>query len=127
MPGGFCIWGTSDARPRVGAWPQGDTHMSPDTQQQDHISKRRVVYSVAGARAATVRRDHEYRVVDGGGLTMDVHYPSDSTGGARRPAVLFVTGFPDGGAERMGRMPAERDGIVHLVGGTDGHFWIGGD
>jgi hypothetical protein len=70
-------------------------------QQQDHISKRRVVYDVAGARAATVRRDHEYRVVDGGSLTMDVYYPPDSTCGARRPAVLFVTGFSDSGAERM--------------------------
>ena len=75
--------------------------MSPDTQQQDHISKRRVVYSVAGAGAATVRRDHEYRVVDGGSLTMDVYYPPDSTSEAPRPAVLFVTGFPDSGAERM--------------------------
>jgi len=75
--------------------------MSPDTQQQDHISKRRVVYSVAGARAATVRRDHEYRVVDGRSLTMDVYYPPDSTSGTRGPAVLFVTGFPDSGAERM--------------------------
>jgi len=69
-------------------------------QQQDHISKRRVVYSVAGAGAATVRRDHEYRVVDAGTLTMDVYYPADSTSRAR-PAVLFVTGFPDSGAERM--------------------------
>ena len=75
--------------------------MSPDTQQQDHISKRRVVYSVSGAGAATVRRDHEYRVVDGGSLTMDVYCPPDSTSGAPRPAVLFVTGFPDSGAERM--------------------------
>jgi hypothetical protein len=75
--------------------------MSPDTQQQDHISKRRVVYSVAGAGAATVRRDHEYRVVDGRSLTMDVYYPPDSTSGTPRPAVLFVTGFPDSGAERM--------------------------
>jgi hypothetical protein len=77
-----------------------ETHMSPDMQQQDHISKRRVVYSVAGAEAATVRRDHEYRVVDAGALTMDVYYPPDSTSRAR-PAVLFVTGFPDSGAERM--------------------------
>lgn len=29
--------------------------MSPDMQQQDHISKRRSVYSVAGAEAATER------------------------------------------------------------------------
>ena len=48
--------------------------MSPDTQQ-DHISKRRVVYSVVGGGAATVRRDHEYRVVNGRTLTMDVYYP----------------------------------------------------
>ena len=50
--------------------------MSPDTQRQDHISRRRVVYSVAGAGAATVRRDHEYRVVDGGSLTMDMYIPA---------------------------------------------------
>jgi hypothetical protein len=75
--------------------------MSPDTQQQDHISKRRVVYSMAGAAAVTVRRDHEYRVVDARALTMDVYYPPNSTAGARRPAVIFVTGLPDSGAERM--------------------------
>ena len=75
--------------------------MSPDTQQQDHISKRRVVYNIVGAEAPTVRRDHPYRVVDERALTMDVYYPPDSTSGARRPAVLFVTGFPDAGAERM--------------------------
>jgi hypothetical protein len=74
--------------------------MSPDTQQ-DHISKRRVVYSIADAPAATVRRNHEYRVVDGRALMMDVYDPPDSASGARRPAVLFVTGFPDSGAERM--------------------------
>ena len=74
--------------------------MSPHMQQQDHISKRRVVYSVEGARGATVRRDHEYRVVDALALTMDVYYPPDSPSRAR-PAVLFVTGFPDSGAERM--------------------------
>jgi acetyl esterase/lipase len=32
---------------------------------------------------------------------MDVYYPPDSTSRARRPAVLFVTGLPDSGAERM--------------------------
>jgi acetyl esterase/lipase len=74
--------------------------MSPDTHQQDHIAKRRVVYSIAGAPAASVRRDHEYRVVDAGALTMDVYYPPGSTTGAL-PAVLFVTGFRDSGAERM--------------------------
>jgi hypothetical protein len=75
--------------------------MSPDTQHQDHISKRRVVYSVPGSRPATVRRDHEYRVVEAGALTMDVYYPPDSTSPALQPAVLFVTGMPDSGAQRI--------------------------
>ena len=75
--------------------------MSPHMHQQDHISKRRVVYSVAGVRAAVVRRDYEYRVADAGALTMDVYSPPDSTSRALRPAVLFVTGLPDSGAERM--------------------------
>jgi hypothetical protein len=87
--------------------------MSPDTQQPDHISKRRVVYSVAGARAATVRRDHEYCVVEGGSLTMDVYSSPDSTSRARPPAVIFVTGFPESGAERMvGRRQNEMGSYV---------------
>jgi hypothetical protein len=75
--------------------------MSPDTHSQDHISKRRAVYSIAGAPAPQVRRDQQYRVVDERALTMDVYYPADSPIGARQPAVLFVTGLSDAGAERM--------------------------
>ncbi len=101
MPGGFCIF-RGLFQPDARAWARGgkETQMSPDTQQ-DHISKRRVVYSVAGAAAATVRRDHAYRVVDGQTLTMDVYYPPGWTSGARWPAVVFVTGFSDSGAQRM--------------------------
>jgi hypothetical protein len=75
--------------------------MSPDTHPQDHISKRRVVYSIVGAAAPTVRRDHPYRVVDERALTMDVYYPPESTSGARHAAILFVTGLSDSGAERI--------------------------
>jgi acetyl esterase/lipase len=32
---------------------------------------------------------------------MDLYYPAESTGRAASPAVVFVTGFPDAGAERM--------------------------
>ena len=65
--------------------------MSPDTQQQDHISKRRVVYSVAGARAATVRRDHEYRIVDGASLTMTgMREPRPLVLPPRRKSLLVV-------------------------------------
>jgi hypothetical protein len=74
--------------------------MSQDTQQ-DHISKKRVVYTMPGVEAVTVRRDEEYRVTDAGALTMDLYYPPDSKSGARTPAVIFVTGFSDVGAQRM--------------------------
>jgi hypothetical protein len=94
------FWRRSETPPARWRVAHKETQMSPDTQQ-DHISKRRVVYRVADARAATVRRDHEYRVVDGQALTMDLYYPAGWTSGARWPAVLFVTGFSDSGAERM--------------------------
>jgi acetyl esterase/lipase len=74
--------------------------MSPDTQQ-DHISRKRVVYTKPGVDAVTVRRDAEYRVTDAGPLTMDLYYPPDSKSGARTPAVIFVTGFSDAGAQRV--------------------------
>jgi hypothetical protein len=74
--------------------------MSQDTQR-DHISKKRVVYTMPGVDAVTVRRDEPYRVTDAGALTMDLYYPPDSKSGARRSAVIFVTGFPDAGAQRM--------------------------
>lgn len=74
--------------------------MSQDTRQ-DHISKKRVVYTIAGVDAVRIRRDQEYRATAAGPLTMDLYYPPDSTDGARMPAVIFVTGFPDAGAEKM--------------------------
>jgi acetyl esterase/lipase len=74
--------------------------MSQDTQH-DHISKKRVVYTMPGVNAVRVRRDEAYRVTDAGALTMDLYYPPDSKSGARTPAVIFVTGFHDTGAQRM--------------------------
>jgi len=74
--------------------------MSQDTQP-DHISKKRVVYTLPGVDAVTVRRDEAYRVTDVGALTMDLYYPPDSKRGAPSPAVIFVTGFNDAGAQRM--------------------------
>jgi len=74
--------------------------MSPDTKQE-HISKQKVVYTMPGMDRVTVRRDEEYRVTDTGALTMDLYYPPDATRGARTPAVIFVTGFSDPGAQKM--------------------------
>lgn len=74
--------------------------MSQNTQQ-DHISRKRVVYTLPGVDAVTVRRDEEYSRTDAGALTMDLYYPPDSKRGTRTPAVIFVTGFNDAGAQRM--------------------------
>jgi hypothetical protein len=74
--------------------------MSQDTQR-DQMPKKRVVYTMPGMETVTVRRDEPYRVTDAGALTMDVYYPPDSKTGVRTPAVLFVTGFSDLGAEKM--------------------------
>jgi hypothetical protein len=74
--------------------------MSQD-DQQDHISKRMVVYQVPGMEAVTIRRDVEYRGTDAGALTMDLYSPADSEGRARIPAVIIVAGYPDPGFQRM--------------------------
>jgi hypothetical protein len=74
--------------------------MTHDTQR-DRMSKKRVVYTLPGMEAVPVRRDEPYRVTDAGPLTMDLYYPTDSKAGARTPAVIFVTGFSDPGAEKM--------------------------
>jgi hypothetical protein len=61
------------------------------------ITKRPVVYRIPGQEAVTVRRGVPYRE----DLTMDVYYPPDSKSGARTPVVVFVTGYPDPGFQKM--------------------------
>lgn len=70
--------------------------MSEDTKEVP-ITKRPVVYRMPGQAAVTVRRGVPYR----DDLTMDVYYPPDSKSGARTPAVVFVTGYPDPGFQRV--------------------------
>jgi hypothetical protein len=74
--------------------------MTQDTQR-DQLSRKRVVYTIPGMEAVTVRQDEQYRTMDGGALPMDLYYPPHSQAGTRTPAVLFVTGFPDPGAQKM--------------------------
>jgi hypothetical protein len=69
--------------------------------QRDQMSKKRVVYTIPNMEAVPVRRDEQYRLTDAGPLTMDLYYPPDSRAGGRTPAVIFVTGFSDLGAEKM--------------------------
>ena len=73
--------------------------MSQETAQ-DHISRKRVAYTMPGVDAVTVRRDEPYRASDTGPLTMDLYRPPDSSG-ARLPAVVVVGGYPGLGVQRV--------------------------
>ncbi len=74
--------------------------MSQDTPQ-DHISKRPVVYQMPGTDTGTIRQNLEYPSADGSALMMDVYYPPNVHSSARLPAVIFVSGFPDLGFQKM--------------------------
>jgi hypothetical protein len=74
--------------------------MSQETQRHE-ITKKRVVYRAPAAHAAPIRRDVEYRATDAGALTMDIYHPPDSKSEARIPAVIFVSGYPDPGAQKL--------------------------
>jgi hypothetical protein len=69
--------------------------------QPDHISRKRVVFALDGMDAVAIRRDVPYATSETGPLTMDVYSPATMESNARVPAVVFVTGFSDRGAEKM--------------------------
>ncbi len=69
--------------------------------QRDQISKKKVVYTMPAMEAVMVRRDEPYRVTDTGALTMDLYYPPATKAGVQTPAVIFVTGYSDLGAEKL--------------------------
>jgi dienelactone hydrolase len=69
--------------------------------QRHEMTTKRVVYQIPGMDAVTVRRDVEYRATDAGSLTMDLYYPPDTQSDARTPAVIFVMGYSDLGAQRI--------------------------
>jgi len=70
-----------------------------DKPQRHEITGKKVVYRLPGVDAVATRSDVEYRVTDAGGLTMDLYYPPDATGGSRLGAVVVVLGFSDVGYE----------------------------
>src|SRR5262245_42316232 len=73
--------------------------MTQDTMQE-RVTKTPVVYTIPGMADVTVRRE-TYRVTDSSALTIDLYYPPTAAPGARQPAVIFVTGYPDPGARKM--------------------------
>jgi AraC family transcriptional regulator len=77
-------------------WPLA----KPKSQRSDAASKP-VVYHVPGMDAVAIQRDVEYQTSDAGHLTMDLYRPPDWKANTRLPAVIFVIGYSDLGAERM--------------------------
>ncbi|HKR00886.1 MAG TPA: alpha/beta hydrolase [Pyrinomonadaceae bacterium] len=70
--------------------------------QQEHVSQKKVVYSIHGMTDVRVLHDLPYVESEAGAQTMDVYYPPGSQGsGARTPAVVFVTGYSDAGAQMI--------------------------
>jgi acetyl esterase/lipase len=65
------------------------------------MTTRTVVYRIPGMGAVTVRPDVVYHAPDTGALTMDLYYPPDAKARAPLPAVVFVIGYSDLGAEAV--------------------------
>lgn len=68
---------------------------------RNEMTMKPVVYEIPGMDAVTIQRDVAYRVTPAGALTLDLYHPRDAESGARRPAVVFVSGYPDPGFEAM--------------------------
>jgi hypothetical protein len=65
------------------------------------IATKAVVLRISGMEEVTVRRGVEYRTTTAGPLAMDVYCPPDWKSGVALPAVVFVFGYSDLGAEAM--------------------------
>lgn len=64
-----------------------------DTEKLKELAKLRIVLELPGMADVPVRSDVTYRKSDAGDLVMDVYSPPEA--GGPRPALIFVTGFPD--------------------------------
>jgi len=73
-----------------------------DTPRHE-VTLRKLVYTMPGVDAVTVRRDVPYRTAESGALGMDVYYPAgpERTRPTVLPAVVVATGFSDAGGRKM--------------------------
>jgi acetyl esterase/lipase len=77
--------------------------MSDREAQFREMAKKTVFYRVPGMEDVAVERDVEYQGTGEGPLPMDVYLPS-SSGAAKPPVVVIVSGYPDplGGFRKVG-------------------------
>lgn len=67
--------------------------MSEDSRTD--IAKRTIVLEIPGMDAVRVQKDVVYTPADAGASTLDVYAPPGAKEGERRPAVVFVFGYPE--------------------------------
>jgi len=72
----------------------------PKTERGEAASKP-VVYHIPGMDAVTIQRDVSYQTTASGPLTFDLYRPPAAKATTPLPAVIFVVGYSDLGAERM--------------------------
>jgi acetyl esterase/lipase len=74
--------------------------MSQETQRHE-ITRKKVVLQLPGMNDVKVRQDVEYKTTESGAHQLDLYYPPDAQSEARLPAVVFVSGYPDPGFQKM--------------------------
>ena len=72
-----------------------------DQSPRHEMTTKKVVLTLPGMDEVAVRRDVELGSDGGRALTLDLYTPASARGGERRPAVIFVSGYPDDGFEKM--------------------------
>jgi effector-binding domain-containing protein/dienelactone hydrolase len=70
-------------------------------RERSEIGRKPVVYKLPGMEGVIVRRDIEYQIAETGPLTMNLYRPPNATSATRLPAVIFVFGYSDLGAEQV--------------------------
>jgi AraC family transcriptional regulator len=71
----------------------------PKTERNE-IATKPIVYQIPGMDAVQIWRDNPYQSANAD-LVMDIYRPPDSKATTRLPAVIFVMGYSDLGAEKI--------------------------
>jgi hypothetical protein len=64
------------------------------------LSEQRVVLELPGMKAITIQHDIPFGASESGRLSLDVYHPVAS-GNTVSPAVVFISGYPDPGFEKV--------------------------
>jgi hypothetical protein len=72
-----------------------------DEKSRNDVTTREIVYRVPGMETVSVQSNLEYQGSDGTTLSFDVYSQPGLPSADPKPVVVFVSGYPDPGFERM--------------------------